>query len=279
MQKEWESRMNWIENISEAISYIEANLTSKLEIEDIAKKAFISPFYFQKMFKLLCGFTVGEYIRNRRLASAGNDLLTSDNKVIDIALRYGYESTDSFTKAFSRFHGATPAAVRKNGHPIKSYAPLKLELFVKGGYIMDYRLQKQESFQTKVKIDHPNKMILIGKPKGCMDFDIFSLEMHYRNELPEYSCQRVEADEIVDTDNFGIVTAPETIWAVFKCQGVTRDEARESTLRKIKSEWFPQTNYEYLWENMCFCHCYSFKDADDFGEIMIAVKEKETSDI
>lgn len=105
--------MNWIEGISEAINYIEANLENDLKIEDIAGKAFVSPFCFQKSFSMLCGFTVGEYIRNRRLASAGNDLLTTDENVTDIALRYGYGSVDSFTKAFTRFHGATPTAVRK----------------------------------------------------------------------------------------------------------------------------------------------------------------------
>ena len=267
--------MNWIEGVSEAIKYIEANLTNDLKIEDIAAKAYASPYYFQKSFSLLCGFTVGEYIRNRRLASAGNDLLSCEEKVIDIALKYGYDSVDSFTKAFTRFHGATPTAVRKSGHPIKLYAPLKLELFVKGGYVMDYKIQKQESFQTKVKIDHSNQMIQIVKAKGCMDFDIFSLEMYYRNEYPEYTYQRIEPEEIIDTENFDTVTAPEIIWAVFKCQGVTRDEAREDTIRKIRNEWIPQTNYEYLWEKQCFCHCYSSIDTGDYGEIMIAIKEKE----
>lgn len=267
--------MNWIEGINEAIKYIEANLTNDLKMEEIAERAYASVAYFQKSFALLCGFTVGEYIRNRRLASAGNDLLTTDEKVIDIALKYGYDSTDSFTKAFTRFHGATPTAVRKGGHSVKTFAPLKLELFMKGGFIMDYRIQKQESFQTQVKIDHPNQMIQIVKPKGCMDFDIFSLEMHYRNEYPEYMFQRIGPDEIMDPDHFGTVTAPETIWALFKCQGQTRDDARDSTARKIRTEWFPQTNYEPLWDNMDFCYAYSFKDADDYGEIMIAVKEKK----
>ena len=140
--------MNWIEGINEAIKYIEANLTNDLKMEEIAERAYASVAYFQKSFVLLCGFTVGEYIRNRRLASAGNDLLTTDEKVIDIALKYGYDSTDSFTKAFTRFHGATPTAVRKGGHSVKTFAPLKLELFMKGGFIMDYRIQKQESFPT-----------------------------------------------------------------------------------------------------------------------------------
>lgn len=267
--------MNWIEGISEAIEYIEANLTNDLKIEDIAAKAYASPYYFQKSFSLLCGFTVGEYIRNRRLASAGNDLLSCEEKVIDIALKYGFDSVDSFTKAFTRFHGATPTAVRKSGHPIKLYAPLKLELFVKGGYIMDYRIQKQESFLTKVKIDHQKQIIQIVKEKGVMDFNLFSLEMYYRNKYPAYTYKRIEPDEeIIDPENFDVITAPEIIWAVFKCKGVTFDEARDETVRKIRNEWIPQTNYVFLWDEM-FVHAYSFKDENDFGEIMIAIKEKK----
>ena len=273
-QKGWKHKMNWIEGISEAISYIEANLTGKLKMEDIAEKAYASPYYFQKSFALLCGFTVGEYIRNRRLASAGNDLLVSDDRIIDIAMKYGYESTDSFTKAFTRFHGATPTAVRKNGHPIKTYAPLKLELFVKGGYIMDYSLYKQEAFQAKIRIDHADQVIEIIKNNGTMDINLFSLEMSLRQEYPGYTYRRIEPHEAVDPDHFDVITAPEIVWAVFQCQGATRDEARENTIRKIRNEWFPQTNYEFLWENQCFCHCFSLKDTEDFGEIMIAIKGK-----
>ena len=137
--------MNWLDGIKEAIKYIEDNLTGELKIADIAAKAYSSESSFQKTFAMLCGFTVGEYIRCRRLSCAGNDLLTTDEKVIDIAYKYGYRSTDSFTKAFTRFHGATPSDVRRRGYAVKTYAPLTLELFIKGGYIMDYRLQKQKA--------------------------------------------------------------------------------------------------------------------------------------
>ena len=75
---------------------------------------------------MLCGFTVSEYVRSRRLALAGNDLATTDEKVIEIAMKYGYDSPDSFTKAFTRFHGVTPVSVRKDGALLKSFAPLKI---------------------------------------------------------------------------------------------------------------------------------------------------------
>lgn len=107
--------MGWVDCIGEAICYIENNITNKLTIEKIAKQVLVSPFYFQKGFAMLCGFTVGEYIRERRLTLAGSELVSTDEKIIDIALKYGYDSPDSFTKAFTRFHGVTPRLSERTG--------------------------------------------------------------------------------------------------------------------------------------------------------------------
>ena len=107
--------MDWIKIIENALRYIEENLSGELTVGRIAEKVNISPFYFQKGFSMLCGYSVGEYIRMRRLSVAGSELVTSDNKVIDLALKYGYDSPDSFTKAFTRFHGSTPTDVRRKG--------------------------------------------------------------------------------------------------------------------------------------------------------------------
>ena len=135
--------MGWIDSISEAIDYIEDNITEELTIEEIAKQAFMSPFYFQKGFAMLCGFTVGEYIRQRRLTLAGRDLLSMDEKIIDLALKYRYDSPDSFTRAFTRFHGVTPSAVRKAGVMVKSFAPLKIKFTLEGGCMMDYKIDRK----------------------------------------------------------------------------------------------------------------------------------------
>ena len=138
--------MEWSESISEAINYIESHITEELTIADIAKQAIISPYYFQKGFSMLCGFTVGEYIKRRRLTLAGSEIVSTDRKIIDIALEYGYDSPDSFTKAFLRFHGATPTAIRKGEAMIKSFAPLKIKLILTGGYTMDYKIVKKAPF-------------------------------------------------------------------------------------------------------------------------------------
>ena len=104
--------MDWVTSIHQAIRYIEEHLREELTIREIAQQAALSPFYFQKGFAMLCGMTVGDYIRQRRLSAAGLEVLTTDRRIIDIALEFGYDSPDSFTKAFTRFHGLTPAKRR-----------------------------------------------------------------------------------------------------------------------------------------------------------------------
>ena len=267
--------MNRLEEIKAAIDYIEANLTGELKPEEIAAKAFSSKTCFQKTFALLCGFTVGEYIRNRRLSCAGNDLLASGEKVIDVALKYGYESTDSFTKAFTRFHGATPTAVRRQGRPVKTYAPLQLELFVKGGYIMDYRLQKQKAFKAKVRISREDETVEIVKEGNRSDFDLLYLESVLRKEHPEYAIRRIGIGEAGNLDEYDVVESPEVLWAVFGCRGNSRDDAREQTIRRIFGDWFPQTGYEPLNDSRNVIHLYSGVDRMDYGKIMIPVKERK----
>ena len=99
--------MNWIDSLQQAINYIEDNITEKLDIEEIAARSFSSSYHFQRIFSILCGYTLGEYIRNRRLSLAGAELQRGEIKVIDAAVKYGYESPDSFAKAFQKFHGVT----------------------------------------------------------------------------------------------------------------------------------------------------------------------------
>lgn len=120
--------MDWVDAISKAIQYIEEHITEELTADRISENINISSFYFQKGFAMLCGFTIAEYIRNRRLALAGNDLATGEEKIIDIAMKYGYDSPDSFTRAFTRFHGVTPTVARKEQVMLKSFAPLKVKL-------------------------------------------------------------------------------------------------------------------------------------------------------
>ena len=132
--------MDWVTSIHQAIQYIEEHLREELTIWEIAQQAALSPFYFQKGFAMLCGMTVGDYIRQRRLSAAGLEVLTTDRRIIDIALEFCYDSPDSFTKAFTRFHGLTPAALRKSGGAVRSFAPLRIKVTLEDGQNMDCKI-------------------------------------------------------------------------------------------------------------------------------------------
>ena len=112
----------WMEGFQRSLDYMEAHLTEETDIEAIAGTAALSAFYYQRIFGALCGMTVGEYIRARRMTLAAQELAGSDTKVIDIAVKYGYESPDSFSKAFQRFHEITPSQAREPGAALRSFA-------------------------------------------------------------------------------------------------------------------------------------------------------------
>lgn len=136
--------MDWVIGIQNAINYIEEHLTEEIDYEEVAAQSFSSSFHFQRVFSILCGFTLGEYIRNRRLSQAGVDLTGQDVKVIDVALKYGYESPDSFAKAFQKFHGVTPSEAKRDGCKLKSFSRLNLKISLKGGSEMNYRIEEKE---------------------------------------------------------------------------------------------------------------------------------------
>ena len=133
--------MNTIIGLQKAIDYIEENLTEKIDYEAVAAQAYASSYHFQRVFSILCGFTLGEYIRGRRLSLAGAELAATDAKVIDVAMKYGYESPDSFAKAFQKFQGILPSKARNNGSHLKSMSRLVLKISLEGGMSMDYRIE------------------------------------------------------------------------------------------------------------------------------------------
>lgn len=243
--------MGWVEGIGNAIGYIEDNITEELTIEAIAKQAFVSPFYFQKGFSMLCGFTVGDYIRQRRLTLAGSELVATDKKIIEIALKYGYDSPDSFTKAFTRFHGATPSAVRKEGGMLKSFASLKIKFSLEGGTVLDYKIIEKDSFTVmgasrKFSYEHAQTVI----PQFWKEL--------YQTEKGKFVCGMygINIDESMGSDEFeyliaddynpakeipeGFVTRviPKHTWAVFAAKGAM-PQALQDVGKKIFSEWLP----------------------------------------
>ena len=110
----------------------------------MAAESFSSSYHFQRVFSILCGYTLGEYIRLRRLSLAGAELVSGKEKVIDIALKYGYDSPDSFAKAFQKFHGITPSQARADGSMLKSFSRLSIKISLEGGNTMSYRIEEKE---------------------------------------------------------------------------------------------------------------------------------------
>ena len=139
--------MDWVTSIHQAIQYIEEHLREELTIREIAQQAALSPFYFQKGFSMLCGMTVGDYIRQRRLSAAGLEVLTTDRKIIDIALEFGYDSPDSFTKAFYPIPWLyTCRTAKKRRARSRSFAPLRIKVTLEGGQNMDCKIMNKEAF-------------------------------------------------------------------------------------------------------------------------------------
>ena len=243
--------MDWVESIHRAIQYIEAHLREDLSICTVAQQAALSPYYFQKGFTMLCGMTVGEYIRQRRLSAAGLEVLMTDRKIIDIALEFGYDAPDSFTKAFARFHGVTPAALRKSGGAVRSFAPLRIKVTLEGGQNMDCRIQKKEAFTVLCRAK------TFRYEEGAEQVPRFWAE-HFRTGGGEtvHGMYGINLDESMGgsefeyliADNYDPVkeipagfitrTIPAYTWAVFPCTGKMPQALLELN-RQIFSPWLP----------------------------------------
>ena len=241
--------MMWMEAIGTAIQYIEDHITDELTVDMIAEHVHISSFYFQRGFAMLCGFTITEYIRNRRLALAGNDLVTSDERIIDIAMKYGYDSPDSFTKAFTRFHGVTPTAARRDNVMLKSFAPLKVKLSIEGGYLMDYRIEKKEAFtviaNAKTFAYEGAKEVIpqfwqehFQEGKGAVVCGYYGINIDEKmgNDTFEYLIADPYEEGKEVPEGFITRTIPELTWAVFPCVGPMPD-ALQDVNTKIFTEW------------------------------------------
>ena len=291
--------MDWITGISKAIDYIEEHITEPTDYARAAKEACSSPFNFQRVFALLCGYTLGDYVRMRRLTLAGEDLLSTDAKVIDVALKYGYDSPESFSRAFTRFHGVSPSAVRK-GAAIRSFSRICVKLILTGGSIMEYRIEKKQAAKiicrrrefTKPGDDYTNREIpefwnecgrdgsiqkLCGYIKDSAQFKGL-LGVCFSTEMTDSGFPYgvgAEYDGESDPQDFEIVEIPAYTYAVFTVRGRMPDAFRE-TYRKICTEFFPQSGYEY--GNGVEIEVYPSADVqnpDYTCEIWIAVKPKK----
>lgn len=264
--------MDWIKSFQRSIDYIEEHIAEPLEVGDIAAQMNISAFYYQKIFSILCGFSLGEYIRSRRLALAGGELLATDEKIIDIAMKYGYDSPEGFTRAFVKFHGVTPSAVRKGGK-VRSFAKLAVEISVKGGSIMDYKIMKKEAFKI---IARQQRFEKIEDIQGRSDIPKFWTECHGDGTV-KYLTENCKKDGVLGSsvvgmcmedstavkdfpyligaeyaggevhEGYKVVDVPAAEWAVFKIDCFNMEDmikAIQQSWHRVFAEFFPSSNYK-----------------------------------
>ena len=260
--------MEWTESLKRSVIFMEEHLMEDINTEDVANAVHISPFYFQKGFKIMTDYTVSEYIRNRRLYLAGLEVIAGKEKVIDLAFKYGYDTPESFSRAFSRFHGVTPSQLQNDHTKIVPFLPLKIVISIQGGNKMDYTVEEMGAlkligFGKDFRYDNSYEMIPKFWDKYCDTY------CQGKNSNPEKQaaverCHIGEFGICIDSkggkDGFHYMIAgrydegeipegmevteiPMLTWAKFRCVG-PMPHALQAVNTKVFKEWLPG-NPEY----------------------------------
>lgn len=250
--------MDWMEALNQSIEFMESHLMENITSDEVAKSVNMSSFYYQKGFKILTGYTIGEYLRNRRLTLAGIELLQNQEKVINVAYKYGYETPESFTKAFTRFHGITPSQVKSLSYKLQSFQRLVIKITVEGGNLMDYRIEEKEGFQVfglgrnceyekayqelpKFWTEFCKKYSSMEKPPIYGMFGVCDDRNTEGNEFRYMIADTYEGGEV--PEGFEVLDIPAFTWAIFPCVG-PMPGALQAVNTRIFSEWLPN-NQEY----------------------------------
>jgi len=297
--------MEWTTCIKGAINYMENNLLAIQSVEEVAKHVHISPMYLQKGFQMMTGYSMGEYIRNRKLYNSALDIVRGSDKIIDIAYKYGYETPESFTKAFTRFHGVTPSEIRKDRSSIKPFHPLRISIVIQGGEKMDFTVEKMAGFKVigftrefsfensygeipkfwnEVFKKYEASLFAGNPPTNEIEQAV------YENRIGEFG---VCIDDVGKDGKFRYMIAgrymggnvpagmeiyelPDCEWAKFRCIGAM-PEAMQTVNTQIWNDWLPGNEkyelagkYNIEW----YSSAGSTQDADYQSEIWIPVEKK-----
>jgi AraC family transcriptional regulator len=286
--------MDYLKRMNEALNYIEENLIGEIEYTKAASLACVSVSYFQRVFSFIAEIPLSEYIRRRRMTLAAFELQNTDLKVIDIAMKYGYESPDSFTRAFHNIHGITPSVARNEGVTLKAYPRITFHISIKGEIEMNYKIVKKEEFRIvgiKKHYEGQNddesvvpvfwneiykngvfdKLMKLStcEPKGVHGFLNVLGE-----EKVDYTIGCVSDKETPEGMTSDIV--PASTWAIFEVNGPV-SIAMADVWKRIFTEWLPTSNYKHAETTEIECFQYpGDKRADDFKfEIWIPVVIKD----
>ena len=255
--------MEWLRQLSRAIDYIEENLEGEISYDEAAKLACCSTYYFQRMFSYIAGISLSEYIRRRRMSLAAFELQASSIKVMDVGMKYGYQSPTSFNRAFQSVHGAAPTAARVKGTILSAYPRISFSITVTGGENMRYRIEQKEAFRvigvrTALKEDSEYNFHMVPKFwKKMLDSpayqeicclsekngsDIFGISS-YEDPRNIYYYIAARSDRVVPK-GMTELEIPAATWAVFEGNDPYRDSI-QSIFRRFLTEWLPFSNYEY----------------------------------
>lgn len=284
--------MDWPERMNQAMDYIESNLTGEISYDKAARIACCSTYHFQRMFSFIADVPLSEYIRRRRLTMAAFELQTSDAKVIDVALKYGYESPEAFSRAYRNLHGVMPAASRNSGVSLKAYPRMTFSISIKGDQEMNYRIEQREAFRVfgvfeKISTDHETAFLQV--PQFCRkcgedgtaeemnrllgrfgdNFTIAALYDFTETDFKYMLCQYLP-EGLTLPSRFSTLDVPAATWAIFDAPGCEV----QGVWRRIWSEWFPSSEYETA-EGPQFEMYYGLgKHQNGFGEIWVPVRKK-----
>ena len=257
--------MEWLENLQNAVNYIEDNILEddNLTAENISRQIYSSEYHFRTIFRVITGYAIGEYIRNRRLSLAGEELLLNDISVLDLAVKYGYDTAESFTKAFTRFHGVSPSYVRKKREGVKTFTRIILKVEAEGGSVLNYSLEEpgeitlvgySERFPESTLEE--NNQLIPEFVKRCCDEDFSGLQqlakvgvfanavLGYRHDVDGELCYTFGAanDEKVLEEKYDVVNIPDRRWLRFPCEGET-EQAMQKLWYRIYTEFLPFSSY------------------------------------
>ena len=259
--------MDSLSNMNKAMAYIEEHLTEDIDYSEISKIACCSEYHFKRMFSFLSGIGLSEYIRRRRLTLAALDLKDKSLRIIDVAVKYGYDSADSFSRAFHSMHGILPSEVRNSNIQLKAYPKMTFQLSIKGGCEMNYRIVEKGPFKivgfkkrvpiifngVNPEIAKMTELLtpeVIKKLKALSNVEPTGIisasanfsegRMEEKGELDHYIGVATSSDE---TAEFDVLQVEDSTWAVFESIG-PYPETLQNVWGRIYSEWFPASGYE-----------------------------------
>ena len=276
--------MNYICSIQKAIEYIEENLEEEIKYAKVAQQIGMSSYYFHRIFSAIIGISPAEYIRNRRLTCAAEDLSRNNYNILEVAIKYKFESNESFTRAFTKFHGILPKMAKQKGNELKAFSKIKLDIQIDGGKILNYRIEEKEEFEISAiirsftienKADIPkfwDELKENGKLKEISQNSTRNVlgvcVVEENNKEYKYGIGREIYDNDSDIDDAQIIKVPKSKWIVFKCQGQKPEDINELWSR-IYREYFTTSEYK---QNMNI----DFELYDDKNtEIWIRIEEKK----